>query len=447
MAILTEYRFIAADMIFAVLPVDPAAVAKDLRTLEEFCCIERREGYFYISAPIGEAVRRDDRFTKSDQWKQAIGATICEAIREYQDDDSIRVPILESATIAAARGATAPKFLSNLILPSHLLRIARDLYDRKKRRDCMEFCERAFSMKRRLPEDAQIEVLRLWGLSAIRVGSAAREQLDRVMAQLGNYKSRIARRVKLFLEGFQYRLIAKWDLAEEKFLAALALSPDNQSINREIASLYCKERRYAEAESYARNAYKVAPTNPFILDILAETLLGKQQQKLPVDPTEVQRIQAELKVYGDAPGSSFFLVRDGQAKARDRKYPQALEALGKAIERTPSLLAPYFIRADVLIQMNDVVGAEKDLQLINKLLTDAGGFSEGYEAQASELEVRILIEKRQFQTAKDKAERSIFLPRAVSKRLLQQLARAIGFEPGTASPGLRAWAKSFGAPR
>jgi hypothetical protein len=125
---------------------------------------------------------------------------------------------------------------------------------------------------------------------------------------------------------------------------------------------------------------------------LAETLLGKQQFNLPIDRAELDRIQAELKTYGDAPGLSFFPVRDGQAKARERKLPAALASLGKAIERTPTLLAPYFIRADVLLQSGGPAGVQRDRDKINQLLTDAGGFSEGDEARAAELEVRILIE-------------------------------------------------------
>ena len=168
MAILAEYRYVAADMLLALVIDNPPDVAKELRSLEEFCCIERREEYFYISAPIREAVRRDSRFEKTDEWRQSIGAKICDVIKDYQDDDSISVPILETATVAAARGAAAaPAFLSQLILPSHLLRIARDFYDKRKWGLCIEFCQRAFSMKDRLPQDAQVEVLRLWGLSTI----------------------------------------------------------------------------------------------------------------------------------------------------------------------------------------------------------------------------------------------------------------------------------------
>jgi tetratricopeptide (TPR) repeat protein len=385
-------------------------------------------------------VRRDKRFDKSDKWKQAIGAAICEAIRDYKDDDFISVPILENGTIAAARGNDAPAFLSNLILPSHLLRIARDFYLRRRLRDCIEFCRRAYDMKGRLPDDARVEVLRLWGLATIRLGRDYADQRDWVMEEIGHYKSRVARRVRLFLEGFRYRLAANLDLAEEKFLEALSYSSRNLSINRELASLYCKEKRYAEAESYARTAYNELPTNPYTIDVFAETLLGKQQFGLPVDSRELQCVISELRRYGDAPGSSFFLIRDAQAKARDHDYKGALAALERAIDRTPTLLPPYFIRAAILLQQGDVAGAERDRDKINQLLETAGGLSEGDEAQAAELEIGILIEKKQFHEAKEKTERSIFLSRKVIHRLLREIAKGVAFEPDFASESLKSWA-------
>ena len=444
LSILHEYRHFSSDMLMAVLSVDGAETAKSLRRLEEFCCIERRGGYFHISAPIRLAIGRDRRFKKTPEWLQAIGSAVCEAIKDYQNHDFVSVPIIESATIAVAKGASAPAFLSNMILPSHLLSIARDYYDRGKRGLCVEFCKRAYEMKHRLPRDAQVEVLRLWGLSTIRQNDMA--AFHSILRELKKYRLDVARRISLFLEGFNFRVRGKYDDAETKFIDAHNISPNNQSINREIANLYCKQKRYGDAELYARAAYKIAPTNPFIIDILAETLLGQIDMGIKVNLEELDNLLSELEIYGDAPGSSFFLIRQAQQKAKSNDLKGALKSLSSAIERTPALPAPYFIRSEIMLTLNDIAGAEKDLEKINELLTDAGGFSEGEEARAQELEVRLLIEKRKFRAAKEKIEKAAFLPRVVAHRLRQQLARSIGFAPESADTKLQAWAKSFGAP-
>gem|GEM_PF-2914106 len=441
LSILSEYRYLASGTMVEVLGADTETVAQTLRKLQETCCIERRGNYFHITPPIRDGLRRDKRFNRSDAWKQSVATKICDVIATYTDEDQVPLAILDSAVEAAARSGTPHAFLSNFILPSHLLRIARDYYDDNKRGLCMEFCARAFAMKDRLTVDGQVELLRLWGLSAAR--SSERAPFDKALAELKKIDTRIAQRVRLFLEGFDLRQRRHLDEAEEKFKAAWKLGKSNQSINRELAKLYCRQKRYVDAELHARAAYDIAPTNPYIIDILAETLLGKWQSGLPIDLRELDRIMEQLSIYGDAPGSSFFLVRKAHQSLRAGQNGEALRAINTAIERTPALLGAYFLRADIYLAMPDVVGAEADVKQIEKLLTAAGGFSEGEEAQLQELEARLLIEKRQYQAAKDHIQTAAFLPHRVQTRLYDQLVRAVGFDPEAAPKNLQEWAKSY----
>jgi tetratricopeptide (TPR) repeat protein len=127
---------------------------------------------------------------------------------------------------------------------------------------------------------------------------------------------------------------------------------------------------------------------------------------------------------------------------RQRKFPAALETINKAVDRTPSLLSAYFLRADILLELNDIPDAERDLAEINKLLEDKGGFSEGDEARTDELAIRILIEKTQFRLAKQKIDTSAFLPNKVGSRLSDHLAKGIGLVPSAADHKLKEWAKN-----
>jgi predicted Zn-dependent protease len=268
--------------------------------------------------------------------------------------------------------------------------------------------------------------------------------MEGVLKTLGGINSRTARKNMLFLEGFNLRLKSDFDAAEEKFIESWKLGKENQSVNRELASLFCKQRRYSEAEGYARSAYRIAPTNPYIIDILAEILLGQAASGLRIDHAELDRLINELRIYGDAPGSSFYLIRQAQAFARNGKMPQALKAIAKAIERTPNLLPPYFIRADILIGLNDIAGVEKDLNQIDALLEEAGGFSEGDEMRLHELQARLLMEKRQFRQAMTKVDHSAFLTKPMKKRLLTQLAKNISrFGESVTDRDMVGWAKSY----
>jgi len=152
----------------------------------------------------------------------------------------------------------------------------------------------------------------------------------------------------------------------------------------------------------------------------------------------------ELRIYGDAPGSSFFLIRQAQAFARDKKIPQALRAVEKAIERTPNLLSPYFIRAEILMSLNDIPGVEKDLHEIDALLEKSGATSEGDEIKRHEFQAKVLLEKRQFRQAMTKIDNSIFLTKTMKRRLLTQLAKTIkvGGE-GITDRQMVAWAQKY----
>ena len=190
-------------------------------------------------------------------------------------------------------------------------------------------------------------------------------------------------------------------------------------------------------------AYESSPTNPFVIDILARTLSGKVSQGLKVDGAELEELMPELKGAGDAPGISFYDIRQAEIWLAKKSFPGALRSVDAAIQKTPGLVAAHCLRAQINIAANALSQAEKDVQEINRLLEQAGGYSPEDEAQLVELQVRILIEKRDFQAAKDKAMRSNVLPHPVSKRLLKNVARAIGFEPNYASKALQAWSKGM----
>jgi len=438
-SILSEYQYVSSSTLSDALEADAVILAKSLRRLQEFCCLERRESYFYIAAPIKDGARRDPRFARSDEWKQRVGSNICNILDDYSDEDQASIPIIQTATLAAAKSKTPPTFLSSLILPSHLLKLARDSYDSGKRGLCMELCEKIYEMRNRLPSDANVETLRLWGLSAIR--GDLPEVVQHVFSELSSLSTKVARRTKLFLEGFNYRLRGSLDKAEDCLLQAYRLSQNNLSVNRELAYVYLRQKRFSDAELHARAAYRAAPTNPYIIDIFCETLLGKQSVGISIDPTELQTALDQHKIYGDAPGSSFYLIRHAQNLYRGKNIDEAMNVISRAIERTPTLLVPYFIRAEFRIAQRDLIGAEQDIQSLQGLLTDAGGFSQEDEGRVHELQALVAMERQQYREAFEKIRTSAFLPRHTVRSLYERLSRAVSYDPDHADFELREWAK------
>ena len=120
--------------------------------------------------------------------------------------------------------------------------------------------------------------------------------------------------------------------------------------------------------------------------------------------------------------------------------PEALAAAEVAIKRTPEFLPVYFLRADICLSLNDTKGARADLKTVNEILDRRGGFSEDDEGRTTELEIKILIEEKQFRQAKDKVNTAMFIPSRVRRRLKRSLARAVSYEQDGVDSATKQWA-------
>jgi len=438
-----SFRYLAIETMVDVLDYNADEIAHALRQLEDICCLERRGNYYAIPRPLIDAINRDARFDSTPMWEREVALRMTSALSSYTDDDHVSIEVIETAALAAVKSGSeqGARYVTAFLLPSHLLRIAKSYYDGRSWGHCLEFCDKAYEMGRRLTVEAKIAALRLMGLSSARLDNDERFEFS--AAELEKTGTTNALRQANFIKGFRERLRGNWDEAEKHYLEAYKVSRNNLSINRELAAIYCNQGRYSDAEGHARSAYEIAPTNPFVIDILARVLSGKINEGLLSDTRELDDLMVQLEKHGNEPGISFYDLRQADRFLKQRNIPAALRSVNSAISKTPSLIEARCLRAEINISANAVSEAEKDLQEISRLLEQAGGHSPEDEARLAELQVKVHIERREFQLAKDKAERTNVLPSFVSRKLLRLISRAIGFEPLHASPGLQKWAKNY----
>jgi hypothetical protein len=93
--------------------------------------------------------------------------------------------------------------------------------------------------------------------------------------------------------------------------------------------------------------------------------------------------------------------------------------------------------------MSDKKGAREDIQKINEILDRRGGYSEEDEGKAVSLEIKLLIEEKQYRVAKERLSVSYVLPGRVRFVLSKTLARAISFEQVGVDSRTREWAQNF----
>jgi tetratricopeptide (TPR) repeat protein len=66
-------------------------------------------------------------------------------------------------------------------------------------------------------------------------------------------------------------------LAEEQFLAARQLAPNQPSVHLDLGQLYFTERKWTQAEKEFERAIQLDPTNPMMLSAYADFLVARQQ--------------------------------------------------------------------------------------------------------------------------------------------------------------------------
>ena len=168
-------------------------------------------------------------------------------------------------------------------------RTARKYYDNREYAQSYELCERAFLQRPQLTNEGSIEVLRIQGLAAARLGN--RKGFDSVIGDFASLdETKKSQRIKLFLSGFNSRLDGLYDEA----LVSLRQAYDSDGQNdyhilRELSNIYMlmgdlknakKFIDIAKTKSYMQN-------NTFILDIEIKTMLAGDKKSVEYNSSEI----------------------------------------------------------------------------------------------------------------------------------------------------------------
>lgn len=436
MRFLQEYRFCDLEFIMQALSRSPDEIVHAIRQLEDNCCIERRDRLVYLSPAIRDAVRRDKRIHRNDEWLTAVAARIVSAFEQYEAEDTLSINIIDSAIPEVLKSGKSIPYINNLILPSHLLRVGRSYYDKGKWSECIDFCNKAIELEDRLTMDAKVEVSRILGLALVRVNPNTRDTLT-VVKRLRSYGTQTARRVAYFVEGFQNRRRAKYPDARDSFLEALKLGSENIHINRELSSVLCKMELFSDAEPYARSAYNRTKENPYIIDVLIESLEGKSKSGYRVDNTEISRLYTELELSSESSGRPFFRVREARRQYDKRDSGTAIDYLSAVLASDDSNISALYHRASFRISKSHYLEASNDIKSLKNLKNPEA------DLLADRLEAEKYIATGDFSNAKKQID---YLSRGngnTASRLYSDLAKTISFAPEKATQEMRDWALKF----
>jgi tetratricopeptide (TPR) repeat protein len=368
---LIDFRYLKIEDFISLIDASDAEILAQLRFLEDNAMLERTGEYYRISPHLVEAISRADFGQNLASWRKKAGEKMLVRFGESSRFDEVSISLINSAALTAIRTGKykGPGMLAQFLLPSHLLTIARESYDNAEYREASRLCREAILHKERLAEEAQIEAYRLLAMSSLR--SNDREAFQDAVSNVQKYRGKIAKRNYHFLTGLQCRFDGFIDRAESEFRNAFNIDRRNFHVLRELAHVLALEGRFQEAENYARVAYEMVPTNPFIIDILCEVLIGKQKADELRKDIEVPRLLVELEKLVRASERGFHEERRAQYFQRIGDHEAAWEHANRAVASAPRHFGPRLTRINVAVAQGRLEKLNEDISALEGLNSES----------------------------------------------------------------------------
>lgn len=447
-ASLILFRFLPTELLLEVSSPNATDAAESIQRLQDWQIVEFENDVHSISLPLRDALERSGKFSLGKEDERKLAEKVLRFIELYKDDDDISVSLIEPAIVASLRAGSGGALSQwrQLLLPSHYLRVAREAYNVRDYERATELAHQALEQTNRLSLGARIEGLRLSGLCAIRRRDELR--FDAVSDSLGKIRTRHAAATKFFLVGFRKRMAGDLVVAETSYLKCFDRDEKNFAVCRELAQVYLSLGRLPEAENYARAAYKIAPTNAYVVDILVGVLIGKLMisDKKGEENREFTFFMGELEKYGHGAGKSFYCRRQAEYMLYLGKKKEARDWANRAVEMTPHLILPYYVRAKIQISRNNLDGAERDLKMMSQLSYRRGS-DEGrrYSIEIFRIEFAMKLARKRYREAFNIIERLAgSIPIYIQQELERELALIVGFDQQFHDAELIAWAADHG---
>lgn len=258
----------------------------------------------YSVAPfVREPLQRHKSWQLDREWMNGVDERVARAGESFTDEGIGSSALLDNAIAANLRlGNRQSSPLANLVLGSHLFRIARDVYNSGNYKKALELYREALSLRSTLAPEAVSEALRIMGLCGVRL------ELDEVLAsaisQLNALNLQTARRNSAFLRGFRERRQKNYSAALPHFEESLRYGEHPHTL-REAAFCALKLGDLQQARNWASKAVQTAQTNAYFLDVmcrvvLAEFILTKARDKEVEFEGFLRRLERACSSTGDS---------------------------------------------------------------------------------------------------------------------------------------------------
>jgi len=445
--LLLDYRYLTVDLMVGATNKKPSDIVVAITKLLNDHCINFDNEQYFVNPPLRDAFEREPSFRLRGKQINNIALRMVGLIEKaYVDEDVVDLAIIGPAMVASLR---AQKNFSNseiqrFVQPSHLLSLAKDEYDLGDYTKCLDYSARVWQFESYLTEDAKVEAVRLACMSAARLGKTS--VFNRYFRRLNDVKTRHSDYTKSFCRGFLSRRTGELIKAEKEFLRCVDLKSRAFASCRELAGVLLSLNRPTEAETYARIAFEIAPTNPYVVEILLNILIENTTTNDELRNTvEIKRLFSILEDVGDGPKQAFLSLKRAQYFGKLGKIEEAIDWANIACKRKPGLFAAHRLRASLKLKDNDINGAEKDFKKLQSILYDEkSGEGQTYITEYFISSIEIMVAKRQYRAAYNQiAKIRNKVPFKIEETLSKKLTSAIQWDQDFHDAEVIEWAKNF----
>ena len=282
--------------------------------------------------------------------------------------------MVDAGVIATLQeGNELPSLFSTFLMPSHLVWLAQRRYIKNNADpEVILLARRAIDGRDRLSPAGKVEACRLLCLSAARLARDNDFQYAIGLLRSGGALAPWQRSNLNFLLGFNARMHGNLPEAERYFRLAYDDSPRNFQAARELAAICLARGNSADAEKFAREAYRVAEDSAYILDIMLSVLIRSDRARVKAADAEIQMLFHQLRETAAEDGRSFYTTRRAEYELRWGSIDVACTLIDEAVNQSPWIFNVHELRAEIYLEKRNYSVAYKEIQLLRGIVHREG---------------------------------------------------------------------------
>ena len=420
LTILTDYDLMELEQLFELLGGEADVVASALRRLNDWAVVEHIGEYYRVAPFLRQALPRVEFKTITEEWRKEIASKVADILSAVSEDEGVSYPLMSAAIFAGLRNPSkSPNWLSRLILPSHLLRIAREEYNHGRYNAAVEMYRKALEKGHSISDHVRLDALRFQCLALARLGRDT--DFFASIREVQKFSTQASKQHFHFLRGFRLRQRGQFEEAEEEYRKAYAVDASNFHVLRELAQTLALQEQYVEAEEFARKAYHLAPDNPWVIDCLCNVLLGKEETPQDLKENhELADLLKKLRVYGELEGKSFYEQRQAEYFSRIGEYGAAMSYADEAVQKASHSIEAHYSRAQIRLRSGDIAQISEDISQMDAIASLSEGRAKRF--LLDKVKCKLAMERGNFEEAEAILARSSSMPSYIKENLSRDLA-------------------------